>query len=440
MNHHSFYSSSHEISSQDHLHHSSSPSTFCGIKVMPGKPVTVSLPCNSFKSLHISQATLEYKKPEDIKMRSLVFVNYDGQDDILICSLRVSQCDMAVLKLDFHGPQDIVFSLTGPRGVHLAGYFYNYIPSPTNLVAPPIMDIGGRGIHQKESMLSIKIPGLGTADFVGDAVKEKGGTSFSIKILLPGLADSLYQIPVSLEHLLEAQSAAIVKHAIEKVLVNQHILQEEKQSGKNESTKKGENKCLPIVPEIDHGDNHEGSEKRKWKNSNKQLPITDEIECENNESSVRRKLDYVLPEKEVQPADRIEKESGKKRKKKREKKQLPEVDGAEGDIVEGEKKRKCKQGNKHLLTVEDIDANDNGSEEGRKQKLESTLPIIAADNDDGDPNEGSSVRRKLDYVLPVKEVQPLDSNDKEREKKQKEKREKKHLSKVDGAEGYNVEG
>ncbi|XP_021717718.1 FK506-binding protein 4-like [Chenopodium quinoa] len=115
------------------------------------------------------------------------------------------------------------------------------------------------------------------------------------------------------------------------------------------------------------------------------------------------------------------------------------ADEIEGQNNASEKKRKCKQGNKHLLTVEDIDANDNGSEEGRNQKVENTLPIIAADND-SDPNEGSSVRRKLDYVLPVKEVQPLDCNDKEREKKQRKKREKKHLSKVDGAEGYNVEG
>ncbi|XP_021719071.1 uncharacterized protein LOC110686781 [Chenopodium quinoa] len=103
-----------EISSEDQLHHSSPASMFRGIKILPEN--------------------------------SVVFE---------------SQCDMTTLNLDFHGSQDIVFSLSVSRGVHLAGYLYDDIPSPTNFVSLPIVDNGGSGIQQKESMLSIKIPGLG---------------------------------------------------------------------------------------------------------------------------------------------------------------------------------------------------------------------------------------------------------------------------------------
>ncbi|XP_021732290.1 uncharacterized protein LOC110699108 isoform X2 [Chenopodium quinoa] len=290
---------------------SSSERTFWGIKVLPKKPVTVRLPNNSFNCLHISQATAECSNSENMynKNRTLVSVKCDGKNKILICSLGVKRTIMATLGLEFSGPCDMVFSLRGRRGVHLVGHFYNRITSPTNFVAPPIMDNGGGGGR------SIKTHGHGIADFVGEAVKEKGGTSVRFKFLLPGLIESFKQIPVSLEEKLEAQTATIID-AIENKLGNQDVVLEEKQQGEKERTKKGENKCLPIAPEIDHGDNHEGSKKRKRRKSNKLLPITNEIECENNESSVRRKLDYVLPVKEVQPADRNVKESEKNERRK----------------------------------------------------------------------------------------------------------------------------
>ncbi|XP_021762496.1 uncharacterized protein LOC110727237 isoform X2 [Chenopodium quinoa] len=126
-------------------------------------------------------------------------------------------------------------------------------------------------------------------------VMEKGGTSVRFKFLLPGLIESFKQIPVSLEEKLEAQTATIID-AIENKLGNQAVVLEEKQQGEKERTKKGENKCLPIAPEIDHGDNHEGSKKRKRRKSNKLPPITNEVECENNERYSRMfvKLLYLL--------------------------------------------------------------------------------------------------------------------------------------------------
>ncbi|GKC44384.1 DNA glycosylase, partial [Tanacetum coccineum] len=55
--------------------------------------------------------------------RSTVNCSIGDQPEIAICSLIVPNLTCCQLDLEFHESHDVIFSVKGPRGIHLAGYF-----------------------------------------------------------------------------------------------------------------------------------------------------------------------------------------------------------------------------------------------------------------------------------------------------------------------------
>jgi FK506-binding nuclear protein len=92
---------------------------FWGVEVRPGKPFT-----HSFDSLrgrlHISQATLaDGSSPK----KSLVQCNVGNKSPVLLCALLPEKTESCQLDLEFEEADEVVFSVIGPRSVHLTGYY-----------------------------------------------------------------------------------------------------------------------------------------------------------------------------------------------------------------------------------------------------------------------------------------------------------------------------
>ncbi|XP_070052720.1 peptidyl-prolyl cis-trans isomerase FKBP43-like isoform X2 [Nicotiana tomentosiformis] len=96
---------------------------FWGAFIEPGKPYTLRLH-NNKRRVRISQATLG-ERSGLWKSRSIVRCAIGSQPPISICSL-CKEFHCCQLDLEFEEFDDVVFSVVGPRGIHLAGY---YLPS-----------------------------------------------------------------------------------------------------------------------------------------------------------------------------------------------------------------------------------------------------------------------------------------------------------------------
>ncbi|XP_019233076.1 PREDICTED: peptidyl-prolyl cis-trans isomerase FKBP43-like [Nicotiana attenuata] len=94
---------------------------FWGAFIEPGKPYTLKLHNNNKRRVRISQATLG-ERSGLWKSRSIVRCAIGSQPPISICSL-CKEIHCCQLDLEFEEFDDVVFSVVGPRGVHLAGYY-----------------------------------------------------------------------------------------------------------------------------------------------------------------------------------------------------------------------------------------------------------------------------------------------------------------------------
>ncbi|OMO94619.1 hypothetical protein COLO4_16250 [Corchorus olitorius] len=90
---------------------------FFGIEVKPGKPF-IHQPLNS--RLHLSQATLGIGSA--IK-KSIVQCNLGNKSPVFICCLYPEKTECCQLNLEFEEAHQVVFSVIGPRSVHLTGYY-----------------------------------------------------------------------------------------------------------------------------------------------------------------------------------------------------------------------------------------------------------------------------------------------------------------------------
>ncbi|KAM7512074.1 hypothetical protein LguiB_010949 [Lonicera macranthoides] len=99
---------------------------FWGVEVKPGKPFT-----HSFDSvrgrLRISQATLAIGSSAK---KSLVQCNVGDKSPVLLCALLPDRTESCQLDLEFEEADEVVFSVIGPRSVHLTGY---YVSNSRNL-------------------------------------------------------------------------------------------------------------------------------------------------------------------------------------------------------------------------------------------------------------------------------------------------------------------
>ncbi|KDP45794.1 hypothetical protein JCGZ_17401 [Jatropha curcas] len=90
---------------------------FWGTEVKPGKPFTQSPDNDGRGRLHISQATLGSGK---VGSKSVtVQCNVGNRSPVFLCSLFPQRQESCQLNLEFDEPQEVVFSVIGPRSVHL---------------------------------------------------------------------------------------------------------------------------------------------------------------------------------------------------------------------------------------------------------------------------------------------------------------------------------
>ncbi|KAJ9563265.1 hypothetical protein OSB04_008425 [Centaurea solstitialis] len=93
-----------------------------GIEVKPGKPYTHSSK-NGRTRLRISQATLANGSAT---LKSLVQCNVGDKQPVLLCALLPTKTESLQLDLEFEEAEDVVFSVIGPRGVYLTGYYVGH--------------------------------------------------------------------------------------------------------------------------------------------------------------------------------------------------------------------------------------------------------------------------------------------------------------------------
>ncbi|KAI3764697.1 hypothetical protein L2E82_14710 [Cichorium intybus] len=95
---------------------------FWGIEVKPGKPYTHSSKDGRGR-LRISQATLA---TGSATIKSLVQCNVGDKSPVLLCALLPDKTESLQLDLEFDEAEDVIFSVIGPRGVYLTGYYVGH--------------------------------------------------------------------------------------------------------------------------------------------------------------------------------------------------------------------------------------------------------------------------------------------------------------------------
>ncbi|CAN6839639.1 unnamed protein product [Brassica oleracea] len=94
---------------------------FAGVEVKPGKPFTLKAATNDAKRLHLSQATLGLVSSGT--NRSILQCNVGNKSPLFLCVLSPEKVDSCQLNIEFQEAEDVIFSVIGPRSVHLTGYF-----------------------------------------------------------------------------------------------------------------------------------------------------------------------------------------------------------------------------------------------------------------------------------------------------------------------------
>ncbi|XP_074355243.1 peptidyl-prolyl cis-trans isomerase FKBP43-like isoform X2 [Apium graveolens] len=93
---------------------------FWGVEVKPGSPFSLIFDDEVRKRLHISQATLAIGSSQQT---SLVQCNVGEKSPVLLCALLPGKSESLQLNLEFDEDEEVVFSVIGPRGVHLTGFY-----------------------------------------------------------------------------------------------------------------------------------------------------------------------------------------------------------------------------------------------------------------------------------------------------------------------------
>ncbi|CAN6472292.1 unnamed protein product [Victoria cruziana] len=91
---------------------------FWGVEIKSGQPFTL-LSASQNSRLHISQATLGDGLSAK---KSVLQCNIGDNAPVLLCSLLPDTLESCLLNLEFEEEEDVVFSVLGPRSIHLSGY------------------------------------------------------------------------------------------------------------------------------------------------------------------------------------------------------------------------------------------------------------------------------------------------------------------------------
>ncbi|KAK1372250.1 Peptidylprolyl isomerase [Heracleum sosnowskyi] len=99
---------------------------FWGTEVKSGKPFSLKYNDGLRKRLHISQATLA---AGNAKQTCLVQCSVGHKSPVLLGALLPKKTESLQLNLEFDEDEDVVFSVIGPRSVHLTGFYPNAAPN-----------------------------------------------------------------------------------------------------------------------------------------------------------------------------------------------------------------------------------------------------------------------------------------------------------------------
>lgn len=92
---------------------------FWGTEVKPGKPFTQKF--DDFKGrLHVSLATLGFGSATK---KSVLQCNVGNKSPVYLCSLFPEKTECLQLNLEYEEADEVIFSVIGPRSIHLSGYF-----------------------------------------------------------------------------------------------------------------------------------------------------------------------------------------------------------------------------------------------------------------------------------------------------------------------------
>ncbi|KAI3726606.1 hypothetical protein L1987_66404 [Smallanthus sonchifolius] len=149
---------------------------FWGVYLKPNEPYTLHHHDESVpKRLRITQATLG-DATRNSPARSVVRCSVGDKPAIAICSLSVKELTCCQLELEFEESHDVVFSVTGPRGVYLAGYLLAPVP------AAHLHSID----HKGQEEMTMEIAGCSDHDLRKDELdSSKTGTIFNQQKISP---------------------------------------------------------------------------------------------------------------------------------------------------------------------------------------------------------------------------------------------------------------
>ncbi|KAM6584665.1 hypothetical protein CsatB_011667 [Cannabis sativa] len=92
---------------------------FWGTEVKPGKPFTHNVD-DTRSRLHVSMASLGMGKATT---KSVLQCNVGNKSPVFLCSLYPEKTESLQLNLEFEEVDEVIFSVIGPRSIHLSGYY-----------------------------------------------------------------------------------------------------------------------------------------------------------------------------------------------------------------------------------------------------------------------------------------------------------------------------
>ncbi|XP_010464995.1 PREDICTED: peptidyl-prolyl cis-trans isomerase FKBP43-like isoform X2 [Camelina sativa] len=94
---------------------------FWGVEVKPSKAFTLKAnESTGIRRLHLSQATLGLGSATN---RSILQCIVGNKSPLFLCVLTPEKVDTCQLNLEFEEADEVIFSVIGPRSIHLTGYF-----------------------------------------------------------------------------------------------------------------------------------------------------------------------------------------------------------------------------------------------------------------------------------------------------------------------------
>ncbi|CAI0424876.1 unnamed protein product [Linum tenue] len=95
---------------------------FWGVEVKPGRPFTHTSDGGN-RRLHVSQASLGNGTATN---KSILQCNVGNKSPICLCTLFPNNSEVCQIHVEYQETDDVVFSVIGPRSVHLSGYYKDY--------------------------------------------------------------------------------------------------------------------------------------------------------------------------------------------------------------------------------------------------------------------------------------------------------------------------